>query len=94
MKAVRVYYEKCFNLGNYENAKIGIEMEVEEGEHVNQVIEDTRLIIEGHNPNEVDKEPEHITRARKIIANPSNQIYSVVKECEQMIAEYDFKENF
>lgn len=30
MKAIKVYYEKCFNLGNYENEKIGIEVMVED----------------------------------------------------------------
>ena len=30
MKAIKIYYEKCFNLGNYENEKIGIEVLIEE----------------------------------------------------------------
>lgn len=30
MKAIKIYYEKCFNLGNYENEKIGIEVIVED----------------------------------------------------------------
>lgn len=31
MKATKVYYQKCFNLGNYQNEVIGIELEVESG---------------------------------------------------------------
>ena len=32
MKATKIYYQKCFNLGNYQNEVVGIELEVGEGE--------------------------------------------------------------
>lgn len=32
MKITKVYFERTFNLGNYESAKIGLEAEVEQNE--------------------------------------------------------------
>lgn len=45
MKATKVYYQKCFNLGNYQNEVIGIELEVEEGENALDVIEKAKKFV-------------------------------------------------
>lgn len=45
MKATKIYYQKCFNLGNYQNEVIGIELEVEAGEKASKVMEMARHFV-------------------------------------------------
>lgn len=62
MKTKEVRYEKCFNLGNYENEKIGVTVEVEEGDNIQDIIEQSRNYVNLQSSvfkNEVE-EKEHI----------------------------------
>jgi hypothetical protein len=42
MKAKKIYYQKCFDLGNYSNEVIGIEIEIEDGEKAEEVITEAK----------------------------------------------------
>lgn len=46
MKATKIYYQKCFNLGNYQNEVVGIELEIEEGEKALDVLEKAKTFVE------------------------------------------------
>lgn len=46
MKATRVIYQRCFNLGDYENEVIGVEVEIEEGERFKDVLDNARKCVE------------------------------------------------
>lgn len=45
MKAITIHYEKCFALGNYEHEKIGIELEVEQGERAEAVLKAAKRFV-------------------------------------------------
>lgn len=46
MKALKVSYSRLISKGNYENAKIEIELEVEEGEKAADVFEAAKAFVE------------------------------------------------
>ena len=45
MKALKVSYSRLISKGNYENAKIEIELEVEEGEKAADVFEAAKALL-------------------------------------------------
>ena len=46
MKATKIYYQKCFNLGNYQNEVVGIELEVGDGEKAIDVLEKAKQFVD------------------------------------------------
>ena len=46
MKAKKVIYSRLISLGNYENAKIEIELDVEAGEKASEVYEAAKAFVE------------------------------------------------
>lgn len=83
MKATKVNYEKTFNLGNYQNEVIGIEIELAEGEKASEAIEKAKRFVESKHTAERDNEYE---RAREIVENPYDYSYKAVMEANKTIA--------
>jgi hypothetical protein len=83
MKAKKIYYQKCFNLGNYSNEVIGIELEVEDGEKAEEVITEAKKFVE------IQSQEFQLKLAAKenIVANPDNS-YSSVLMAQQYIDKY------
>ena len=50
MKATKIYYKKLFNLGNFQNEEIGVEIEVEYGERAVDVLQKARQFVNGLDP--------------------------------------------
>ncbi len=46
MKTKSVHYSKVFNLGDYQNEKIGVDIEIEEGDQVQNVIDKAKDFVE------------------------------------------------
>lgn len=46
MKPLKVFYQRCFNLGDYENEVIGVEVEIQEGEKFQDVFESAKKCVE------------------------------------------------
>lgn len=83
MKASKVIYEKTFNLGNYQNEVIGIEIELAEGEKASEAMDMAKRFVEAKHTAERDKELES---ARHIAEHPDNHTYRAVMEANQTIA--------
>ncbi len=50
MKVKSINYQKTFNLGNYSSERIGVEVDVDEGEHLEEVFDYAKWLVEGmHN---------------------------------------------
>lgn len=78
MKATKIYYEKLFNLGNYENEKIGIEVQLEDGDVAEEALEKAKSAVERMQGGE---------RARllNIVTNPvSHSAYAYIKAKEEL----------
>ena len=86
MKATKIYYEKLFNLGNYQNEKIGIELIIEDGEKASDVLEQAKNFVNSINPIEMRKK--EYEEALKIVNNKMNYIYQRVIEAEKVIENY------
>lgn len=89
MKATKIYYEKCFNLGNLENEKIGIELIVEDGELAKDVRQKAKDFVNNANPNELKKK--EYEKALSIIENKRIHSWIEVNLAQQIIENY--KEN-
>lgn len=46
MKTKSIHYSKVFSLGNYENEKIGVDIEIQEGDDVQKAIQEARNFVE------------------------------------------------
>lgn len=82
MKATKVNYEKTFNLGNYQNEVIGIEIEIEENETAQQAFEMAKRFVEYMH---YDKRKEELENAREIVRNPDCNSYTRVMEAKATI---------
>lgn len=88
MKATKVNYEKTFNLGNYQNEVIGIEIEIEKGETAQQAIEMAKKFVEHMHCN---KKKEELEEARRIASNPDSYSYTRVMEAKATIERLEGK---
>ena len=80
MKATKIYYKRLFNLGNFQNAEIGIELEVEENEKAENVIKKAIEFVEIFNPKN-DRE-QKIRELQRIIDNAREFKYGIVQDAK------------
>lgn len=70
MKTSNIHYSKVFSLGNYENEKIGVDIEVQEGDDIQKVIQQARQFVEfNHQLNGIQSDIEQCDR---VINNPDD----------------------
>ena len=84
MKATKIKYEKTFNLGNYSNEVIGVEIELADGETAKDAIEKARRYV-----NNIQAIANNKEKWQKIVDNPDGYIYSEVKTAERLLADAD-----
>ena len=89
MKCTRIYYEKCFNLGNYQNEKVGVEIELAEGETATQALDAAKDFVERSNP----QEGASVKRAKHIVENKHSYSYNEVVSAEALIENSKLKED-
>ena len=83
MKATKIYYQKCFNLGNYENEVIGIELEIEQGEKSSEVLEKARYFVNSKSITEATVDG--YERCKKIAENPDDYTGRQIKEAQAFL---------
>ncbi len=84
MKAKKVIYSRLVSLGNYENAKFEIELELEEGEKAADAFNLAKEFIE--NRVKVAKIPLYKKdEALRMVNDPDNYIGNDVKEARELI---------
>lgn len=85
MKTNLVSYHKVFSLGNYENEKIGVEIEIQDGDDVQKAIQQARQFVEfNHKLNGINSEMEQCER---IVNNPEDFTGRQVFHAKQRIRE-------
>lgn len=80
MKATKIKYEKTFNLGNYSNEVIGIEIELEEGEKAADAIKEARKYV-----HHVQEASQTMEKLQKVVDNPDNIRYGEVQEAKEKL---------
>lgn len=85
MKATKISYSRLISKGNYENAKIEIELEVEKGEKASEVFEFAKQWVEKRCA--VEKLSEYtIERAKKVMDDKRNHTLAQIEEAEEILA--------
>lgn len=83
MKATKIYYQKCFNLGDYQNEVIGIELEVEPGEKASDVMEMARHFVNSESVSRATIET--YERMKRIVENQDDYTGKQVKEAKEFL---------
>jgi len=85
MKAVKVTYSRLISKGNYENAKIEIELEVEEGEKASEVFEAAKAFVEKRVA--VEKLSSYaVEKAQKVMDDKRNHTLAQIEEAEEILS--------
>jgi hypothetical protein len=87
MKAKKIYYKKLFNLGNFQNEEVGIELEIEEGERAADVLEKAKQFVNSLDPkNERERK---YNEALDILKNRDAWNYRRVMEAHELVEQYE-----
>lgn len=92
MKALKVTYSRLVSKGNYENAKIEIELEVEDGEKAADVFEAAKKWVD----NRVDIEKlagYKVDQARKVMLDKRNHTLAQIEEAEEILSKQKAQED-
>jgi hypothetical protein len=87
MRATKIFYKRLFNLGNYQNEEIGIEIEVEKGEKATDVLQKAKLFIAGLDPKNENKRK--YVEAIEVLKNKDGYSYKKVTEAEEIVRIYE-----
>jgi len=83
MKVKTITYHKVFSLGNYENEKIGTEIEIEEGDDIQNVLQRAREFVEfNHKLNGFASE---LAQCERIVQNPDDFTGNQVRMARERI---------
>ena len=84
MKAKSVTYSRLISKGNFENAKIEIELEVGEKESAHEVFEMAKIWVEKRI--EVERLSDFtVQRARKVMEDRRNHTLNQIEEAEEIL---------
>jgi hypothetical protein len=85
MKTKSITYSKVFSLGNYENEKIGVEIEIQDGDDVQKAIQDARQFVEfNHKLNGFNSE---LAQCEHVIKNPDDFTGMQVKRAQDRMSQ-------
>ncbi|WP_347144194.1 hypothetical protein [Parabacteroides distasonis] len=91
MKATKIYYQKCFNLGNYQNEVVVIELEIEEGKKVADVFEKAKGFVESRDL--ISASIQEYENCLRIASDPDNYTGRQVREANEFLAKYKDKDD-
>lgn len=91
MKATKIYYQKCFNLGNYQNEVVGIELEVGDGEKAVDVLEKAKQFVESKDL--IAASIQEYENSLRIVHDPENYTGRQVREANEFLLKYKDKDD-
>ena len=85
MKALKVTYSRLISTGNYENSKIEIELEVEQGEKASDVFDAAKNWVEKRV--DIEKMSDYtIEKAKKVMDDKRNHTLAQIEEAEEILS--------
>lgn len=90
MKIKNIQYHKVFNLGNYQNEKIGVEIELQEND--DPILAHKHAVEFVERANAFITQGEKYKRAKEVVASPDDYTGANIKQANQIIE--DFEKNF
>lgn len=91
MKATKIYYQKCFNLGNYQNEVVGIELEVGDGEKAVDVLEKAKQFVDSKDF--LAAGIQEYENSLRIVNSPDEYTGRQVKDAQAFLDKYDTKDD-
>lgn len=92
MKALKVTYSRLISKGNYENAKVEIELEVEPGEKAGEVFDaakrwvDKRIAVENLSDYKIEQ-------AKMIVSDRRNHTLAEIEEAEEILSKLKIEDD-
>jgi hypothetical protein len=90
VKIQTIQYHKVFNLGNYSNEKIGVDIVIGEGEDPLEAFAEAKRLVE--KSHKFFQDLPNYEQAKKIVANPDDFTGRTVKQAHEVIKA--FEENY
>jgi uncharacterized protein YfaT (DUF1175 family) len=87
MKTKTVTYQKVFNLGDYSNEKIGVDLEIEEGDSVQDAVNKARDFVE--NQHQLNKKKGNYLQACSIIESPQDYTGRQIDQAKEVKEAYE-----
>jgi hypothetical protein len=85
MKAKKVIYSRLISKGNYENCKIEIELEVEDGEKASDVFEAAKKFVD--NRVAIEKLSDYkVEQAQRVMEDKRNHTLAQIEEAEEVLS--------
>lgn len=92
MKATKVTYSRLISKGNYENAKIEIELLVEDGETAAEVFSAAKGFVERRIA--IERLTSHtVDMARRILEDKRNHTLAQIEEAEEILSKMEEQDN-
>lgn len=92
MKAKLITYSRLISKGNYENERIEISIEVEDGEKAQDVFNMAKNFVDRRC--DVAKLSDYIVqKSRKVIEDKRNHTLAQIEEAEEVIAKINIEDN-
>lgn len=94
MKVTEIYYKKLFNLGNYQNVEIGINVAINDEENPNDALLFAETFIEDNNPLREDKiKSKEIREAQYILCHPDTFSHKEYEKAQNLLDSYNIEYN-
>lgn len=87
MKTTSVHYSKVFNLGDYQNEKIGVDIEIEAGDQVQDVINKAKDFVE--NQHQLAKQKIKYLEMCERLSNPDDFTGTQLKVAQGFKEQYE-----
>ena len=91
MKVSKIYYKRLFNLGNYQNEEIGVEIKLDKGDTANEAFEAAKSYVMRRNSS--SELEQSYKSALKVLSDKENHTYKEVKDAEKIVDEYEYINN-
>lgn len=93
MKAKKVVYSRLISKGNYENVKIELELEVEQGEKATDVFEQAKSWVEKKIA--VEKLSDYtVNKAKQVLEDKRNHTLAQIEEAEEILSKAKAQDDF
>lgn len=97
MKTTKIYYKRLFSMTGYNNKEVGIEIELEEDETVEDALDQAKEFVESQDPNQDDKKAkevylEALKKQRLILSNMPNYTEEEVLLAAKFVRDHEYKE--
>jgi hypothetical protein len=89
MKAKLITYSRLISKGNFENCKIEIQLEVEEGETASFVLGKAKSFVESHIYKESYQNIENYKLALKVLSDKGNHTLNQIKDAEETVNRWE-----